>query len=123
LGAAYVPMYEKELVTMWKYIVKDAVIKVLLVSRAEILEKIKDFPAEIPTLKHIYLIEGTGENTMAALEKKGAAKTSAFPKAQILRSCGADLYLGHNRRAQRRLAVSRQSGGKTSKPAWPGFQT
>jgi long-chain acyl-CoA synthetase len=74
LGAAYVPMYEKELVSMWKYIVKDAEVKVLLVSRSEILEKIKDFPAEIPTLKHIYLIEGTGENTMAALEKKGAAK-------------------------------------------------
>jgi long-chain acyl-CoA synthetase len=74
LGAAYVPMYEKELVSMWKYIVKDAAIKVLLVSRAEILEKIKDFPAEIPTLKHIYLIDGTGEKTMAALEKKGAAK-------------------------------------------------
>jgi len=48
--------------------------KVLLVSRSEILEKIKDFPAEISTLKHIYLIEGTGENTMAALEKKGAGK-------------------------------------------------
>jgi long-chain acyl-CoA synthetase len=74
LGAAYVPMYEKELVSMWKYIVKDAAIKVLLVSRAEILEKIKDFPAEIPTLKQIYLIDGTGEKTMAALEKKGAAK-------------------------------------------------
>ena len=74
LGAAFVPMYEKELVSMWKYIIKDASIKVMLVSRADILEKIKDFPAEIPTLKHIYLIEGTGENTMAALEKKGAAK-------------------------------------------------
>ncbi|MCX5849441.1 MAG: AMP-dependent synthetase/ligase [Deltaproteobacteria bacterium] len=75
LGAAYVPMYEKELVSMWKYIVKDAEVKVLFVSRYEILEKIKDFPAEISTLKHIYLIEGTGENTMAALEKKGAGKS------------------------------------------------
>lgn len=74
LGAAYVPMYEKELVSMWKYIIKDASIKVMLVSRDEILEKIKNFPAEIPTLKHIYLIDGTGEKTMAALEKKGAAK-------------------------------------------------
>ncbi len=74
LGAAYVPMYEKELVSMWKYIIKDASIKVVLVSRDEILEKIKNFPSEIPTLKHIYLIDGTGEKTMAALEKKGAAK-------------------------------------------------
>lgn len=74
LGAAYVPMYEKELVSMWKYIINDAEIKVLLVSRNDILEKIKNFPAEIPTLKKIIVIEGTGENTMAALEKKGAEK-------------------------------------------------
>lgn len=74
LGAAYVPMYEKELVSMWKYIIRDASVKVLFVSRADILEKIKGFPAEIPTLKHIYLIEGSGEKTMAALEKKGAEK-------------------------------------------------
>ena len=73
LGAAYVPMYEKELVSMWKYIVRDAEIKVLLVSRSEILDKVKDFPAEIPSLKDIYLIEGEGEKTMAALERKGAA--------------------------------------------------
>ncbi|MDI6742690.1 MAG: AMP-dependent synthetase/ligase [Smithella sp.] len=74
LGAAYVPMYEKELVSMWKYIINDAEIKVLLVSRNDILEKIKNFPAEIPTLKKIIVIEGTGENTMTALEQKGAAK-------------------------------------------------
>jgi long-chain acyl-CoA synthetase len=74
LGAAYVPMYEKELVSMWKYIIKDAEIKILFVSKPEVLEKVKDFPAEIPTLKHIFLIEGSGENSMAALEKKGAEK-------------------------------------------------
>jgi long-chain acyl-CoA synthetase len=74
LGAAYVPMYEKELLSMWDYIVKDAAIKVLFVSKPEILEKVKDFPAKIPTLKQIILIEGSGENSMEALEKKGAAR-------------------------------------------------
>ncbi len=74
LGASYVPMYEKELLTMWKYVVKDAAVKVLLVSKPEVLEKVKNFPAEIPTLKKIILIEGSGENSLAALEKKGAAK-------------------------------------------------
>ncbi len=77
LGAAYVPMYEKELVTMWKYIVKDAEVKVLIVSKPEVLEKVKNFPAEIPTLKQIILIDGSGENSMATLEKKGAAKPVA----------------------------------------------
>ena len=37
LGAAYVPMYEKELVSMWKYIIRDAQVKFLLVSKPEIL--------------------------------------------------------------------------------------
>lgn len=83
LGAAYVPMYEKELVTMWKYIIKDAAVKVLFVSKPEVLEKVKNFPTEIPTLKHIFLIEGAGENSMAELEKKGAQKpvSSIKPKA------------------------------------------
>jgi len=82
LGAAYVPMYEKELVSMWKYILKDAAVKVLFVSKPDVLEKVKNFPAEIPTLKHIFLIEGTGENSMEALEKKGAQKpiSSIKPK-------------------------------------------
>ena len=82
LGAAYVPMYEKELVSMWKYIIKDASVKVLLVSKPEVLEKVKNFPSEIPTLKYIFLIEGAGENTMEALEKKGAQKpvSSIKPK-------------------------------------------
>ena len=74
LGAAYVPMYEKELLTMWKYIVKDAAVKVLLVSKPEVLEKVKNFPAEIPTLKKLILIEGSGENSMEGIEKIGAAK-------------------------------------------------
>lgn len=74
LGAAYVPMYEKELVSMWKYVVKDAAIKILLVSKPEILEKVKIFLTEIPTLKKIYVIDSSGENSMEALEKKGAQK-------------------------------------------------
>ncbi len=74
LGAAYVPMYEKELTSMWKYIIKDAAIKALLVSKPEVMAKIKDFPSEIPTLEKMILIEGSGDSSMEALEKKGAAK-------------------------------------------------
>ena len=74
LGAMYVPMYEKELVSMWKYIVKDAEIKILFVSKPEVLQKVKDFPRDIPTLKQIFLIEGAGEGSMEALERRGAEK-------------------------------------------------
>ncbi len=70
--ARFVPMYEAELVQIWKYIITDSGIKVLFVSKPEIYEKIKNFPKDIPTLKHIFIIESDGENSMAALEKRGA---------------------------------------------------
>ncbi|MFZ1035885.1 MAG: AMP-binding protein [Smithella sp.] len=76
--ARFVPMYEAELVHVWKYIIADSGIKVLFVSTPEIYEKIKDFPKDIPTLKHIVIIESGAENSMAALEKKGSAKPVAW---------------------------------------------
>jgi long-chain acyl-CoA synthetase len=71
LGAAYVPMYLKELTATWKYIIKDAAIKVLIVANQETYEKVKDFPKDIPTLKHIIIIEAQGDLSLAALEAKG----------------------------------------------------
>src|SRR5208283_4669552 len=76
--ARFVPMYEAELVHVWKYIIADSGIKVLFVSTPEIYEKIKDFPKHIPTLKLIIIIESEAENSMAALEKKGSAKPVAW---------------------------------------------
>ncbi|MCE5211579.1 MAG: AMP-binding protein [Deltaproteobacteria bacterium] len=80
----YVPMYEAELVQVWKYIIADSGVKVLFVSKPEIYEKVKDFPKEIPTLKHIFIIDSDGENSMAALENKGAKKPvpPKSPKAE-----------------------------------------
>lgn len=82
--ARFVPMYEAELVQVWKYIIADSGIKVLFVSKPEIYEQIKDFPKDIPTLKHIFIIDSDGENSMAALEKTGAKKPVApkSPKAE-----------------------------------------
>ncbi len=71
------PCMKQELVQVWKYIITDSQIKVLFVSKPEIYEKIKDFPKEIPTLKHIFIIDAEGEHSMAALEKTGAAKPVA----------------------------------------------
>jgi long-chain acyl-CoA synthetase len=72
--ARFVPMYEAELLQIWKYIITDSQIKVLFVSKPEIYEKIKDFPKDIPTLKHIFVIDAEGDRSMAAVEKMGAAK-------------------------------------------------
>jgi len=43
-NASYVPMYEKELEKIWKYIIRDSGLKFLIVSNLEIYEKVKDFP-------------------------------------------------------------------------------
>ncbi len=82
--ARYVPMYEAELVQVWKYIIADSGAKVLFVSNPAIYEKIKDFQKDIPALKHIFIIDSDGENSLTALEKKGAKKPVApkSPKAE-----------------------------------------
>jgi len=74
LGALFVPMYEAELVRIWEYIIADSAVKVLLVSKPEIYEKIKDFPSKISTLEKIYVMQGDGKNTMAELERIGEKK-------------------------------------------------
>src|SRR5512145_3122292 len=38
LGARFVPMYEAELVSVWKYIVNDAKVKVLFISKKAIYD-------------------------------------------------------------------------------------
>jgi long-chain acyl-CoA synthetase len=84
LGAFFVPMYEAELTNVWEYIIKDSGIKILFVSKPEIHERIKDFPSRIPTLEKIYLMQGTGENTLAELETIGQTKPvqAIYPKPE-----------------------------------------
>jgi long-chain acyl-CoA synthetase len=73
LGARYIPMYENELEKIWKYIINDSGIKVLLVSTKEIYEKVVAFKDETPALEKVYIIDAEGENTMAELERVGKA--------------------------------------------------
>ena len=74
LDARLVPMYEAELAQVWKYIINDAQIKVLFISKKEIYTKIKDILSGIPTLQKVIVMEGDGPDTMVDLEKKGEAK-------------------------------------------------
>lgn len=71
LGAQYIPMYENELEKIWKYIINDSGVKVLLVSSSEIYEKVMDFKGEIPAVEKVFIIDAQGENTMAELERMG----------------------------------------------------
>jgi long-chain acyl-CoA synthetase len=71
LGARFIPMYESELLHVWEYIITDSAVKVLLVSKQEIYDKIKNFTEKIPTLQKIFVIDATGPGTMAELEGVG----------------------------------------------------
>ncbi len=83
LAGRYVPMYEAELEKIWRYIVEDAAVRVLFVSKPEILAKVKNWPDEIETLNHVVLIDGQGEGTMAALERVGMDNSvpAVYPEA------------------------------------------
>jgi long-chain acyl-CoA synthetase len=82
LGARFVPMYEAELIQVWKYIINDAKVKMLFISKKEIYEKIKDVVSSISTLKKVIIMEGEGPDTLADLEKKGASQKakSIYPE-------------------------------------------
>ncbi|BBO69205.1 AMP-binding protein [Desulfosarcina alkanivorans] len=71
LGARYIPMYEKELPQIWRYIIKDGNVRMLFVATPEIRERVNAFIQETPDLENVLLIDGQGENTMAALEAIG----------------------------------------------------
>jgi long-chain acyl-CoA synthetase len=71
LAARFVPMYESEIFRTWEYIITDASVKFLLVSSTEIYDQIKSLKDKISTLEEIYLIDATGEKTMAQLESLG----------------------------------------------------
>ena len=73
IGGRYIPMYEKELVKIWQYIINDGNVKVLLVATPEIYDKINQIREELPFLEKIFLIDGDGENTMSELEQTGRA--------------------------------------------------
>jgi long-chain acyl-CoA synthetase len=75
-------MYEAELLHVWKYIVKDSGIKILFVSKPEIFEKVKDFTKDISSLEKIFIIESTGDGSMAAVEKWGESKPVASLRPQ-----------------------------------------
>jgi Long-chain acyl-CoA synthetases (AMP-forming) len=86
LGAILVPMYENELLHIWKYIIADSEIKILFISRGSVYDKIKDALPTIPSLKHVILMEGDGTDSMAQLEKVGSTKPvkAIFPAASDL---------------------------------------
>ncbi|MCB2146681.1 MAG: long-chain fatty acid--CoA ligase [Deltaproteobacteria bacterium] len=77
LGARYIPMYEKELPKIWQYIINDGRVRLLFVANPDILDQVTGFKDQTPGLEKVLLIDGHGENTMAALEMMGRAHPAA----------------------------------------------
>ena len=74
LGAIFVPMYERELLKTWQYILRDSGVKYLFVKDEKISEQIQHFRNEIETLKEIFTIYGEAEKSLKALEEAGKKK-------------------------------------------------
>src|SRR5450759_2232130 len=74
LGARFVPMYEAELVATWRYIINDSGVKLLFLSKPEIMEKFSEVRDDLPGLSKVIMVEGDGPDTMAALESAGSEK-------------------------------------------------
>jgi len=91
LGARFVPMYEAELVQVWKYIITDAKIKVLFITKKEIYEKIKDFISSVPTLKKVIIMDPGGFREKRRIPKSKKHLSGIFGYMH------PDLYIGNHR--------------------------
>jgi long-chain acyl-CoA synthetase len=76
-AARFVPMYEAELPRIWRYIVSDARVKVLLVSRAHLAAQVRELCHDVPTLEAVISLEGDGPGTYADLARQGAGQPVA----------------------------------------------
>jgi long-chain acyl-CoA synthetase len=79
--ARFVPMYEAELPAVWAYIVRDAGVKVLLVSTPAVRDRVREAVQGVPGLA-LVVIEGDGEDSLAALERRGRAAPVPSQKPQ-----------------------------------------
>lgn len=77
LGARFIPMYEKDLIQTWQYIIADGGVKVLLTANETIYQKVEQFRNQVPNLEHLFVMDGSGENTMESLEQQGQAHPAA----------------------------------------------
>ena len=75
LGACYVPMYEKQNLADWEYIVGDSGAKVLIVANEEIRQKTLPFLDRLPILSSIVCLDAdpSADDSWAALMVRGEA--------------------------------------------------
>lgn len=84
LGGRFIPMYEKELIKVWRHIIQDGRIKVLFAANIDVYRKVESFRSEVPELAHLFLIDGTEATTMTDIENRGSKQPvkSIHPKPE-----------------------------------------
>jgi long-chain acyl-CoA synthetase len=95
LGATFVPMYEKELTSIWKYILIDSNAKILIASTQAVYDTIKTIAKDIPSLKKIIIIDGNNEkndDSMKSLEKYGEKHPIDMPQQPEAKDIAVILY-------------------------------
>jgi len=70
-GAWFIPMYEKELLATWKYIIRDSGMKLVFAANAFIHDQLNAVRDELPALDKIAVIRGQGDLTLSGLEALG----------------------------------------------------
>jgi len=75
LRAAYVPMYEAQLDSEWRYILEDSGAKLCFCRTPEIRERVRGLG--LPGLEQVFSFEGEGEGTYASLLQLADARLAA----------------------------------------------
>jgi len=71
--ARVVPMYLAEREEVWRYILHDAGVKVLFVAGEELAARLAAWVEAFPALRRVLCLDGTGPDSLAALERTGAS--------------------------------------------------
>jgi long-chain acyl-CoA synthetase len=83
LRARFIPMYEREILRIWQYIIVDSNVKVLIVPNREIYEKVKHLEKELENLSKIIIIDDDSDLSMKHLEDLGTLKPVSSQKPKF----------------------------------------
>ncbi len=90
LGANWVPMYEAQIASDWRYILEDSQAKVLFVPNSSIKEKTLPYLEELPHLEHIITLDGSAlqPKTFKWLQQLGRGTPTPPRKVTPEEVCG-----------------------------------
>ena len=113
VGALTVPIYETSSAEQVRFVLADSGAVLMLAETDAHADTIEQLKGELPDLRKVLRIDGTGTSALDALAEAGKAlgRRSRSPGGGIGRRSGhPDLHLGHHRQAQGLPADALQPG-------------